>query len=321
MNTGQWGDFVKGVSARVDEIIDETKDLTPSFMGTGLFDSVKADGLIYRTEGVTGLSYLEVFDEGDSIKYDRTYPAYKTEYVMKQSGKGIEVSQLLMETRPAELEAKLSEAKQLRIAANRTLNVWAWQVLNNGFSTTDAIANLPISRLNDGKALFASDHPSKVSGVASRSNRLSANPVLSETSLFNAVKTIREQLNGRGLPIGYEGKFVLVVPPALEKTAVEVTQSVLRSGTANNDINYFEGSIDVVSTVYLGAANNGSDTQWFVVAKDAPEKGLKYVHLIEPKIDVDADFDTKSVKISVDMACAFGYSNFENVCASDGSGS
>ena len=32
MQTGQWGDFVKGVSAKVNEIIDETKDLAPSWM-------------------------------------------------------------------------------------------------------------------------------------------------------------------------------------------------------------------------------------------------------------------------------------------------
>lgn len=318
MNTGHFNDFVKGVSARVNEIIDETKDLTPGFMSTGLFDSVKTDSLIYRTEGVTGLSYLEIVEEGDSLKYDRTYQAYKTEYVMKQSMKGVEISQLLMETRPAELEAKLDEVKQLRIAANRTLNVWAYQVLNNGFSTTDAVANLPISRLQDGVAMFSTAHPSKVSGVANRSNRLASDPVLSESNLFTAVKTIREQKNGRGLPIGYEGKFVLVVPPALEKTAVEITQSVLRSGTPNNDVNYFEGGIDVVSSVYLGAANNGLDTQWFVIAKDAMEKPLKYVSLIDPKIEVDSDFDTKSVKVSVDMACAFGYSSWEATTGSDG---
>ena len=200
MNTSNWGEFVKGVSARIDEIIDETKDLGPGFMEAGIFEKVQSDGLIYRTEGVTGLNYLEIFDEGDSIKEDRTYPAYKTEYAMKQQGKIITISQMLMKTRPAELEAKLGEIKQAMIAANRTINKWAWQVLVDGFVTTDSDSNFPIARLSDAVSMFSTAHPSKVSGVANRSNRVASNAVLSETNLFTAKKMITEQLNGRGLP-------------------------------------------------------------------------------------------------------------------------
>jgi hypothetical protein len=321
MLTGQWGDFVKGVSARVNEIIEETKDRAPDFMSTGLFDSVSTDSLIHRTEGVTGLNYLELFDENDSIKEDRTYPAYKTEYVMKQSGKVVSISQLLAKTRPAELESKLSEVKQQSIAATRTLNKWAWQGFVDGFVTTDSNSNFPISRLNDAVSMFSTAHPSRVGGVSNRSNRVAVNPVLSESNLFTATKMIREQMNGRGLPINYEGKFTLVVPPALEKTAVEITQSTKRAGTANNDLNYFEGGIDVVSSSYIGAANGGSDTAWFVLAQDAPDKPLKYVHLIEPKIEMEHDFDTKAIRVSIDMAGAFGYSSFEYMVGSDGTAS
>lgn len=319
MNTSNWGDFVVGVSARINEIIDETKDLTPSFMASGLFKKENSDGLIYRTQGVTGLSYLEPFSEGDSIKEDRTYPAYQTEYVMQPFGKIVSISQMLMKTRPSELEQKLGEIRQAMISANRTLNKHAWQVLVDGFTTTDSDSNFPISRLGDGVSLYSTAHPSKVSGVSNRSNRLSSDPLLTESNLFTAIKTVREQLNGRGLPIGYEGKFILVVPTALEKTALEITGSQLRSGTGNNDMNYFEGSVDVVSSVYLGAANSGSDTAWYVFAKDAgAEASLRYVSLIEPKIEKEVDFDTKAIRVSIDGAWAFGHSNFEYTAASDG---
>jgi len=319
MLTGQWNDFVKGVSARVDEIIDETKELGPSFMDAGIFEKVQSDGLIYRTKGVVGLGYLELFDEGDSIKEDRTYQAYTTEYTMKQSGKTVSISQMLANTRSSELEAKLSEVSQNMVAANRTLNKWAWQVFVDGFTTTDSDSNFPTARLSDGVSLYSTAHPSLVSGVSNRSNRVASNPVLSEANLFTAIKMVREQLNGRGLPIAYDGKFILVVPPALEKTAVEITQSQLRSGTANNDVNYFVGGlVDVVTSVYLGAANGGSDTAWYVVAKDAPTPSFKYVSLIDPKIEKTVDFDTKSIRVSVDMACMFGYSNFEYTAGSDG---
>lgn len=319
MITSDWSEFVKGVSARIDEIIDETKDLTPSFMSTGLFKQEQADGLIHRTEGVTGFSYLEKFTEQDGIKEDRTYPAYNTEYVMVDLGKKVSISQKLMKTRPSELEAKLDEIRQLRIAATRTLNKWAWQVLVDGFATTNSNANFPVSRLSDAVAMFSTAHTSRVTGVANRSNRLTGDPLFSETSLFTATRTIREQSNGRGLPIGFEGQFVVVVPPALEKLAFEITKSTQKSNSANNDVNYYSGGkVDFVSSTYLGAANGGSDTAWFVFGKDDYLNSMRYVELIAPKIEKTVDFDTKAVRVSVDLSAAFGYSNFEMCAASDG---
>lgn len=330
MQTGQWGDFVKGVSAKVNEIIDETKDLAPSWMSLPIYKKVNTDSLIYRTEGVVGFGYVETFDEGDEIKYDRTYPAYKTEYVMTQRGKGVTISQLLMATRPQDLEAKLDEVRQLRIAMNRSLEKNFWTILNDGTTTTDTSANFPTYRLDDAVSLFSTSHPSKVPDIAVRSNVITGtgsgtysgvNPTLNETSLFEAIKQLREMLNGRGLPINYNGKVVLIVPTALEKLAIEITKSELRSDTANNDTNYFVGRVDVISTTYLGAANGGSDTAWYVAAMPGSAENavsMRYVSLIEPKIEQDVDFNTKAIKISVDGACAFGYSNFEYIVGSTG---
>ena len=316
METSQWGDFVKGVSARVDEIIDETKDLAPSFMTSGLYKREDSDGQIFRTQGVVGLGLLEIVEEGESIKSDRTYPAYQTEYVMKMTAKSIEFSQMLAKTRPAELEAKLDEVRQVRIAANRTLNTWAWQVLIDGFGTTDS--KFPIARLQDDVAMFSASHPSKVDGVAVRSNLVSGNPVLSESSLFTAIKQIKEQLNGRGLPISPEGKFVLVVPTALEKTGMQITDSELVSDSAENAINYYKGKVDMIETNLIGASAGGSDTAWYVFFKDEAMNSMRYVPLIEPKIEQEKDFDTKTLKVSIDFTCAFGYSNFEMSAGSTG---
>lgn len=325
MLTGKWYEFVGGVSARVNEIIDDTKDLGPSFIESGLWDVVSnPDDLIYRTEGVTGLNYLELFDESGAIKKDETFPQYKTEYIMRDQGKIVEFSQKLMKTRPAMLESKLNEVRQLIISANRSLNKNAWMVLVDGFSTSDSNSNFPTHRLNDGVSLYSTAHPSRVAGVSNRSNQVASNPTLSETDLFTATKMIEEQLNGRGLPMNYEGNYLLVVPPALRKLAKEITGSVQRSGTGNNDLNYFSGGfMDFLVVNYLGAANGGSDTAWYVFAKDVPEgfKGLKYVSLISPKVEQETDFDTKNHKVSIDKSDAFGYSNWEFTVASDGTNS
>lgn len=330
MNTSQWKDFVRGVEAKVNEIIDETKDLNPSWMSLPLCKKVSTKDMVYRTQGVTGFGYVELFDEADGIKYDRTYPAYQTEYIPRQRGKGVTVSQKLLHTREADLEAKLDEVRQHRIAMNRTSERNFWQIFNDAFVTTNSTANFPVDRLQDGVSMVSASHPSLVPGVAVRSNLVSGtgsgaysgvNPDLIEESLFEAMLQLVKQSNGRGLPINYAGRFAVIVPKALEKRAVEITKSELRSQTANNDINYYSGRVDVISTVYLDAVNGGSDTAWYVVAlPDSAENAtsLRYVELIAPKIETDVDFNTKSLKISIDGDFTFGYSNFEYIVASKG---
>jgi len=324
MKTNDFSDFVNGVSARVNEIIDQTQDLTPSFLASGLFDTVDTpDDLVYRTQGVTGLSYLEAKDENGRLKQDRTYPAYQTEYVMQEKGKVVSVSQLLMKTRPAKLEEKLNEVRQLMLSTQRSLKKHAWQILVDGFSTSDSSANFPIMRLADAVSLYSTAHPSKVPGVANRSNRGASDPLLSETSLFTLQNLIREQLNGRGMEVGYDEDYLLVVPPALTKLATEVCKSEKKSDSANNDLNFYSGVTDMLSVNYLGNASNGvaaADTSWYVFAKTPGEgnRCLKYVSLIAPKIEQQVDFFTKAVNISVDAAWAMGYSNFELTSGSDG---
>ncbi len=327
MITPNWGDFVNGVSAKVNEVIDDTRDLTPSFLNSGLFGVVNdPDDLIYRTQGVVGLGYIEEFDENGRIKEDKEYPSYKTEYVNKQKGKNVPISKLLMSTRSQALTDKISEVKQLMIAAQRTMKKHAWQILNNGFSTTNVDAAFPIAKLSDSVSMFSTAHPSLVPGVANRSNRVASNAILTEDNLNTAIQQLREQLNGRGLEVGYEGRVALVVPPAKEKLAMEITGSRLRSDTSNNDMNVFEGKVNVISATYLGNASNGitnANTTWSVHALDAPEdqKSMKFVSLTSPVIETMVDHFTKTINVSVDAAWAMGYSTWEFMVGSDGTGS
>lgn len=319
MLTGQWGEFVEGVSARIDEVIDQTKDYAPNFMASGIFDQVQSDGEIYRTEGVTGLSYLKRRGENEAIKEDQTYPAYKTEYVMTDYGVIISISQKLAYTRAKELDNKLDEVGQAIEAATRTLNKGAWQVLINGFSTTDLSSEFPIYRLSDAVSMFSTAHTSRVAGVSNRSNRLAGNPSFSESTVFDLIKMIREQLNGRGLPIGLEdGSFLLVGPPALDKKAFEYCKSTGKADTSDNNINYYNGVVDYMSVNYLGAAAGGSDTAYYMFAKVPKINSMKYVTLIAPKVEKEVDFNTKAIRVSIDGSWAFGYSTFEFSAASDG---
>jgi len=91
---------------------------------------------------------------------------------------------------------------------------------------------------------------------------------LSSITLNNAMVSLREQKNQRGVILGSTGKF-LVVPPKLFKLACELTDSVLVSDSANNAVNVYRSifGIEVMTSPYLGAADGGSDTAWFLLSE------------------------------------------------------
>lgn len=90
---------------------------------------------------------------------------------------------------------------------------------------------------------------------------------LSESSLNTAITMMLEQKSQDGEIDGHTPS-VLLVPSALYKTACEITESELRSGTANNDMNVYSDKygIQVYTSPYLGAAAGGSDTAWFLLS-------------------------------------------------------
>lgn len=116
---------------------------------------------------------------------------------------------------------------------------------------------------SDGVALVSDSHVS-LSGTTVDNKVTGA---LSETTLNTAIVQLLEMKSQDDEVDGTLAK-VLLVPPALFKSAAEITESVLRSGTANNDMNVYsvKYGIMVYTSPYLGAAAGGSDAAWFLLS-------------------------------------------------------
>ena len=131
---------------------------------------------------------------------------------------------------------------------------------------------------------------------------------------------------GQIINIAQGGKVQLMIPIALRKTAIEITESKLRSGTANNDTNYFyyEGNVDVVVNPWIAATGNtaigshaaGSDTGWALVSKSDHQLNL----FIRKNLDIsqERDFDTDTLKIKAKEAFAYGWSDYRGTYFSKG---
>lgn len=150
-----------------------------------------------------------------------------------------------------------SYEKMVRSFARRavtTKNKNAFALFRNAFTT---------SLTSDGVALVSASHVT-ISGLTV-SNKMTS--VLSETSLNTAIAALEEQLSQDGEIDGHMAA-VLLVPSKLYKLACEITESVQRSGTADNDLNVYSDKygIRVYTSPYLGATAGGSDTAWFLLS-------------------------------------------------------
>ena len=152
--------------------------------------------------------------------------------------------------------------KRFAIMARTTQDSTAFGLFRNAFTTTLTA---------DGVALVSASHVT-LSG-ATVSNLVTG--ALTPTTLNSAIVKLGEMKTQEGVIMGAVGAdMVLLVPLALFKLGVEITDSVLISDTANNSVNVYRSmfGIEVMTSPYLGAAAGGSDAAWFLLS---PMHGVK----------------------------------------------
>jgi hypothetical protein len=168
----------------------------------------------------------------------------------------------------------------------------------------------------DALALFSAH--TREDGGATQSNTTTAD--LKESALENAIVGVRTQLDHKGQL--YMAKAdTLIVPPQLEKEARILLNTTGRVGTANNDINPYQGALKLVVWDFLGSASpGGSDTAWFVV--DSSLHALNFFDRSDRGLEgPEYDFDTKTAKWSVDVRNSVGFSGWRGTYGSKGDNS
>ncbi|HEY6861678.1 MAG TPA: hypothetical protein VI358_18075 [Pseudolabrys sp.] len=116
----------------------------------------------------------------------------------------------------------------LQRAFEQFKEIEAASILNNSTTVNTQLGG-------DGKALLATDHPIPGGGTVANTGATPLN--LNESSLLSSMTAIRRNfVDDAGLKIRARARK-LMVPPELEATAIRLTKTELRPGTANNDVN------------------------------------------------------------------------------------
>lgn len=185
----------------------------------------------------------------------------------------------------------------------QTKEIYGANILNTATTYNASIGG-------DGKALCATDHPIDGGTVA---NRPSVDVDLNEATLLNAMIAIRTNFKDQaGLKVFARGRR-LVVPPALEPTAIRLIKTELRPGTADNDVNAIMMTAGGLPEGYMVNDFLTSARAWFLLTNI---DGLSYMERVKFETDMQVDFVTDNLLVKGYERYSFGYYNWRSIYGS-----
>jgi hypothetical protein len=235
----------------------------------------------YHEEPVLyGFGAAPQLPDGSPVTYQQGGVLFLQRYVYQVFGLAFALTKVLVEDGD-HIRIGQVYAKHLAQSLVETKELLSANVLNRAFNSSYAGG--------DGVSLSNSAHP-LVSGTFS--NLLSTAANLSQTSLEQMLIQVRQAVDNNGKKIRLQ-PVKLVVAPGNVFQAEVLLKSVLRTGTANNDINPIK-SIGLLPEGASVISRLTSATNWWVQT-DAPE-GLKLLMRRALEKTMEGDFETDSMR-------------------------
>ena len=185
----------------------------------------------------------------------------------------------------------------------QTKEIYGANILNTATTYNASIGG-------DGVALCATNHPIDGGTVA---NRPTTDVGLNEATLLNGMISVRTNFKDQaGLKVFARARK-LIVPPQLEPTAIRLTKTELRPGTADNDVNAIMMTAGGLPESYMVNDFLTSQYAWFLLTNI---DGLSYMERIKFETDMQVDFVTDNLLVKGYERYSFGYYNWRSIYGS-----
>jgi hypothetical protein len=254
----------------------------------------------YHEEPVLyGFGAAPQLPDGSPVTYQQGGVLFLQRYIYQVFGLAFALTRVLVEDGD---HIRLGQvyAKHLAQSLVETKELLCANVLNRAFNSSYVGG--------DGVSLINTAHPI-ASGTFS--NQLSTAAALSQTSLEQMLIQIRQAVDNNGKRIRLQPLKLIVAPGNVFQAEV-LLKSVLRTGTANNDINPIK-SIGLLPEGASVISRLTSQTNWWIQT-DAPE-GFKLLMRRALEKTMEGDFETDSMRYKAteryqvgftDPRCAYG---------------
>jgi hypothetical protein len=248
----------------------------------------------YHEEPVLyGFGAAPELPDGMPVTYQSGGVLFLQRYLYKVYGLAFSLTKVLVEDGD-HIRIGQTYAKHLAQSLIETKETLAANILNRAFNSSYVGG--------DGVSLVSSAHPI-VNGTFS--NVLSTAAALSQTSLEQMLIQIRNAVDNNGKRIRLTPKKIVSGPSNVFQAEV-LLKSVLRSGSADNDINPVK-SMGLLSEGQANLSRITSTTMWGVQT-DAPE-GLKLMMRRALEKSMEGDFETDSMRYKATERYTLGWTD------------
>lgn len=231
--------------------------------------------------------------DGTAFTYQSGGELFVQRYVYKVYGLAFALTKVLVEDGD---HIRLGQimARNLAQSMIETKELLGANILNRAFNSSYVGG--------DGVSLVNTAHP-MVTGTYS--NQLTTAANLSQTSLEQMLIQIKNATDANGKKINLKPKKIVTGPSNMFQAEV-LLKSVLRAGTANNDINPVK-SMGLLESEAAIITRITSTTSWFIET-NAPE-GVKLAMRRKLEKSMEGDFETDSMRHKASERYQFGWTD------------
>lgn len=239
-----------------------------------------------------GMGSAPELPDGQPVTYDSGGQLYTARYIYKVYGLAFALTKVLVEDGDS-IRLGTLFSRHLAQSMVETKETLAANVLNRSFNASYLGG--------DNVSLVSASHLAR---NGTWSNRLTTDANLSQSSLEQMLIQIRQATDSVGKKIRITPKKLIVAPQNMLQAEV-LLKSVLRTGSANNDVNpvVSAGLLDKSITV----SRLTSATAWWIQT-DAKE-GMKFMSRRKLQKSMEGDFDTDSMRYKATERYAFGWTD------------
>jgi hypothetical protein len=257
----------------------------------------------YHEEPVLyGFGAAPELPDGTPVTYQAGGVLFLQRYVYKVYGLAFALTKVLVEDGD-HIRIGQTYAKHLAQSLIETKETLCANVLNRAFTAG--------FNGGDGVTLVNANHPI---AAGTFSNQLTTPAALSQTSLEQLLIQIRNAVDNNGKRIRLNPEKLVVSPSNVFQAEV-LLKSVLRTGTADNDINPVK-SMGLLAGGQANLSRLTSTTAWWVKT-DAPE-GLKLMMRRGLEKSMEGDFETDSTRFKSTERYAVGFTDPRTVYGTPG---
>ena len=257
----------------------------------------------YHEEPVLyGFGAAPELPDGMAVTYQSGGVLFLQRYLYKVYGLAFALTKVLVEDGD-HIRIGQTYAKHLAQSLIETKETLAANILNRAFNGAYVGG--------DGVSLISASHPI-VSGTFS--NQLTTAAALSQTSLEQLLIQIRNAVDNNGKRIRLTPKQIVTGPSNVFQAEI-LLKSVLRAGTADNDINPVK-SLGLLTDGQANLSRITSTTSWFIQT-DAPE-GLKLLMRRPLEKSMEGDFETDSMRYKATERYVVGWTDPRGIFGTSG---